>query len=60
MKHSFSSASIAQLFLDNVVKLHRVPKTIVCDRDKIFTSNFWTRLFKLLKTDLEFSSAYHT
>jgi hypothetical protein len=59
LKHPFSAASIAQLFLDNVVMLHGVPKTIATDRDKIFTSHFWTELFKLLKTDLKFSSAYH-
>jgi hypothetical protein len=59
LKHPFSATSIAQLFLDNIVKLHGVPKTIVSDRDKLFISNFWTKLFKLLQTDMKFSSAYH-
>jgi hypothetical protein len=59
LKHLFSAASVAKLFWDNVVKLHGVPKTIVSGRDKIFTSHFWTELFKLLKTDLKFNSAYH-
>jgi hypothetical protein len=59
IKHPYSAASIAQKFLDNIVKLHGIPKSIVCDRDKIFTSNFWTKLFKLLKTDLKLSLAYH-
>jgi hypothetical protein len=40
VKHPYSAASIAQLFLDNIVKLHGVLKTIVCDRDKVFTSSF--------------------
>jgi hypothetical protein len=47
------------VFSDNIVKLHGVPKTMVCDKDIIFTSGFWTELFKLLKTDLKLSSAYH-
>jgi hypothetical protein len=59
IKHPYSAASIAPLFWDNIVTLHGVPKSIVLDRDKVFTSSLWTELFKLLKTDLKFSSAYH-
>jgi hypothetical protein len=59
IKHPFTAATIAQVFLDNVVKLHVVPKFIVSDRDKMFTSLFWSELFKLLRTDLKLSSAYH-
>jgi lipopolysaccharide biosynthesis glycosyltransferase len=58
-KHHFSAATIAQLFLDSIIKLYGVPHSIVCDRDKVFTSNLWTELFKLLKTNLKLSSAYH-
>jgi hypothetical protein len=59
IKHPYTAASIAQVFLDNVVKLHGIPHSIVCDRDKVFTSVFWIELFKLLKTELKLSSAYH-
>jgi hypothetical protein len=45
--------------LDNVVKIHGVPQSIVCDRDTVFTSSFWTELFTLVKTELKLSSAYH-
>jgi hypothetical protein len=48
------------VFLDNIVKLHGVPKTIVYGRGKIFTSRFWTKLFKLLKNDFKLSSVYHS
>jgi hypothetical protein len=41
------------------VKLHGLLKSIVSDRDKVFTSSFWTELFKILNTDMKFSSAYH-
>jgi hypothetical protein len=36
VKHPYTTVSIAQIFLDNVVKHHGIPKSILCDRDKIF------------------------
>jgi hypothetical protein len=59
IKHPFTASTIAQVFMDNIVKLHGIPKSIVSDRDEVFTSSFWSELFKLLKTDLKLSSAYH-
>lgn len=59
MKHPFTAHEIAKLVLDNVVKLHGLPKSIVSDRDKIFTSAFWKTLFTLLDTKLLMSTAYH-
>lgn len=41
MKHPFRAAVVAKVFVANVVRLHGVPKTIVSDRDKVFTSSFW-------------------
>lgn len=59
LKHPFSANSIAKLFLDNVYRLHGLPQVIISDRDKVFTSAFWTRLFKLADTTLNLSSSYH-
>lgn len=59
LKHPFTAQLVAKLVLDHVVKLHGVPKTIVSDRDKIFTSSFWKSLFALLGTKLTMSTTYH-
>jgi hypothetical protein len=59
LKHPFSATSIVRLFLDNVYRLHGLPKVIISDRDKVFTSTFWQQLFKLADTTLNISSSYH-
>lgn len=59
LTHPFNAQVVAQAVFDNVVKLHGIPKTIVSDRDKIFTAHFWTELFKLMGTKLTMSTAYH-
>jgi transposase InsO family protein len=59
LKHPFTANSIAVVFLDNVMKLHGIPKTIESDRDKVFKSAFWKALFSALKVKLQMSSAYH-
>ncbi|KAF5458878.1 hypothetical protein F2P56_022873 [Juglans regia] len=39
------AAQVASLFLNNVFKLHGLPKTIVSDGGSTFTSSFWKELF---------------
>ena len=50
LAHPYIVVSIAQLFLDNIYKLHGLPTSIVSNRDKIFISKFWQELFKFLGT----------
>jgi hypothetical protein len=59
LKHPFSAKQVAQVVLDMVVRLHGMPQSIVSDRDRIFTSDFWKELFKLYYTTLVTSTAYH-
>ena len=50
---------LAKLFLDNIVRLHGFPRSIVSDRDARFRSLFWQELFALTDTTLRFSTANH-
>lgn len=59
LSHPFTAVTVAQLFLDQIFRLHGMPKSIVSDRDKVFLSNFWQELFRLQQSDLLMSTAYH-
>ncbi|KAJ1686917.1 hypothetical protein LUZ63_018307 [Rhynchospora breviuscula] len=59
ISHPYSAPSIAQLFLDQIYKLHGLPITIVSDRDPIFTSLFWKEIMEKLGVKLNMSTAYH-
>lgn len=56
---SFTTSKVAELFSHMVIRLHGVPRTLVSDRDPIFTSQFWKKLFELMGTRLKMSSSYH-
>ncbi|MCH79693.1 Ty3/gypsy retrotransposon protein [Trifolium medium] len=58
-KSDYTSKSVAEAFMSNIAKLHGIPKSIVSDRDKVFTSAFWQHLFKLQGTTLAMSTTYH-
>ena len=49
----------AQIFVDNVFRLHDLPKVIISDQDPRFTGKFWRAMFDLLGTDLRFSTVFH-
>jgi transposase InsO family protein len=59
LKHPFTVATVARLFLDHIYKLHGLPLSIVSDRDQNFTSKFWSELFSMAKVQLRMSFAYH-
>ena len=50
---------VAWLFLKEVVRLHRVTKSIVLDCDTKFTSMFWHKLHRLMGTKLLMFTVFH-
>ena len=59
LSHPFTTKIIAEKFVEGIIKLHGMPRSIVSDRDPIFISNLWKEFFKLSGTKLQLSSAYH-
>jgi transposase InsO family protein len=49
----------ADHILQQVIKLHGLPKDIISDRGPQFASKFWARLFELLGTKINLSTAFH-
>ena len=49
----------AKILIDTVLRLHGVPEIIISDRDPRFTSIMWKEFFKILGTNLRYSTAFH-
>ncbi|XP_019163579.1 PREDICTED: uncharacterized protein LOC109159923 [Ipomoea nil] len=59
LSHPYTDEKVAEVFMEHVYKLHGLPNDIVSDRDKVFVSKFWKKLFSQLHVSLSMSSAYH-
>ncbi|GJS00429.1 putative reverse transcriptase domain-containing protein [Tanacetum coccineum] len=54
-----SMETLTSLYIKEIVSQHRVPISIISDRDSRFTSRFWQSLQSALGTQLDMSTAYH-
>jgi len=50
---------VANLFFQEIIRLHGIPRTIVLNRDTKFLSHFWRSLWRLVETKLLFSTTCH-
>ena len=55
----YSMDRLVELYVDEIVRLHGIPLSIMSDRDPRFTSRFWKELQSALGTRLNFSTAFH-
>ncbi|GAU42639.1 hypothetical protein TSUD_398440 [Trifolium subterraneum] len=59
VKSTYKASQYAEIFLEEIVKLHGVPLSIVSDRDPTFTSHFWRAFQKAMGTRLRMSTSNH-
>nr|GEX38481.1 reverse transcriptase domain-containing protein [Tanacetum cinerariifolium] len=56
MRKTDPMEKLARMYLKEVVTMHGIPVSIICDRDPRFASNFWRSLQKALGTSLDMTS----
>ncbi|WVZ52748.1 hypothetical protein U9M48_003778, partial [Paspalum notatum var. saurae] len=59
VKATHNAPRLAELYIQNVLRLHGVPISIVSDRGPQFTARSWKSLHEALGTKLDYSTAYH-
>ncbi|GJZ51797.1 putative nucleotidyltransferase, ribonuclease H [Tanacetum coccineum] len=59
IRKNYGISKLAEIFRQEIVRLHGTPTAIVSDRDPKFTSRFWKGLQKAWGTRLKFSTAFH-
>ena len=59
VRTTYTLDKLAEIYIQEIVRLHGVPTSIISDRDSRFTSHFWRSLQQALGTKLKFSTAFH-
>ena len=59
VKVNYPLNKLAELFIQEIVRLHGVPSSIMSDRDPKFTSHFWESLQTAMGSKLTFITTYH-
>lgn len=59
LSHPFTAKTEFGVFCKEIVRLHGLPRSILSDRDVVFTSAFLQELFCLSRTRLCMRTSYH-
>ena len=58
-RERISAEGLAQLFRDNIQKLHRLPDSIISDREPQFAAGIMKKLNQMLGIDTKLSIVFH-
>jgi hypothetical protein len=58
-KKSFSAEDLAYIFNKYIIGNYGIPKRIISNRNKFFTSRFWKSLINQLEIHYKMSTGYH-
>ena len=59
VRMTFALERFCRLYIREIVRLNRVPVSIVSDRDPRFTAHFWKSSQKSMGTRLTMNTAFH-
>ena len=59
VRMTFTLERFCRLYIQEIVRLHGVPVSIVSDRDPRFTTHFWKSFQKAMGTRLTMSTTFH-
>jgi hypothetical protein len=55
-RHSYTAEQLAHVFKDRIIRYYSIPELIISNRDKLFTSNYWTTLLAAIGTKKKLST----
>ena len=58
-KKDLDAWQFATLFMQNIVRLHEIPRDIITDRVSLFTSGLWKQITEKLGIERRLSTAFH-
>ena len=58
-KKTSNDEHVIELFFKEIVRLDRLPKSIIFEKDSKFVGYFWKILWKKMGIELKFSSTFH-
>ena len=58
-RNDYTAVDLAYIIHNRIIRHYGILKLIISDRDKLFTSNFWTTLLTAIRTKRKLSTAYY-
>ena len=58
-RKDLDARQFARLFMQHIVRLHRIPRDIITDRGSLFTSELWKQITEKLGIERRLSTAFH-